>query len=148
MYQIRGELIMANKKLHPSVEEFKAFVKENPNVLKEARSGKVTLQELYEDWYLLGPNDARWEGLLDGSTINSTKKEEETSSNRTVWMSNIVDTLKNMDQNQIQGYLANLNQALGTIQGVISQFAPNSGSSGSSASTEQKPSGPFSFRQD
>lgn len=139
---------MANKQLHPSIEEFKAFVKANPKILKEARSGKVTLQELYEDWYLLGPNDARWDGLREGSSEASKQKENDTASNKTVWMSNIVDTLKNMDQNQIQGYLANLNQALGTIQGVISQFAPNSGSSGSSASTEQKPSGPFSFRKD
>ncbi|WP_400247021.1 YlbD family protein [Niallia sp. JL1B1071] len=139
---------MANKELHPSVEEFKAFVKANPKILKEARSGKVTLQELYEDWYLLGPDDARWDGLRVGASEASTKKEDETTSNRTVWMSTIVDTLKNMDQNQIQGYLANLNQALGTIQGVITQFSPNSGSSGSSAPTEQKPSGPFSFRKD
>lgn len=147
MYQIRGEIMMADKKLHPSVEEFKAFVKANPKILKEARSGNVTLQELYEDWYLLGPNDTRWDGLLEGSA-ESTQKKEEASGNRTVWMSNIVDTLKNMDQNQIQGYLANLNQALGTLQGVISQFAPNSGSSGTSSPTEQKPSGPFSFRKD
>jgi hypothetical protein len=148
MYQIRGEIMMANKELHPSVEEFKAFVKANPKILKEARSGKVTLQELYEDWYLLGSDDARWDGLREGASESSSKKEEETEANRTVWMSNIVDTLKKMDQNQIQGYLANLNQALGTIQGVISQFAPNSGSSGSSAPKEQKPSGPFSFRKD
>ncbi|WP_312099307.1 YlbD family protein [Niallia sp.] len=139
---------MANNKLHPSVEEFKAFIKTNPKILKEARSGKVTLQELYEDWYLLGPNDARWDGLLENGSKASEQKEEEKASYRTVWLSNIADTLKNMDQNQIQGYLANLNQALGTIQGVISQFAPNSGSGGSSAPTEQKPSGPFSFRKD
>lgn len=148
MYQIRGEITMANKQLHPSIEEFKAFVKANPKILKEARNGKVTLQELYEDWYLLGPNDARWDGLREGSSEASEEKEKDASSTKTVWMSNIFDTLKNMDQNQIQGYLANLNQALGTIQGVISQFAPNSGSSGSSAPTEQKPSGPFSFRKD
>lgn len=140
--------MMANKKLHPSVEEFKAFVKANPKILKEARSGKVTLQELYEDFYLLGPNDARWDGMREGTAEASSNKEEETASSRTVWMSNITDTLKNMDQTQIQGYIANLNQALGTLQGVISQFAPNSGSSGSSAPTEQKPSGPFSFRKD
>ncbi|HWJ77382.1 MAG TPA: YlbD family protein [Niallia sp.] len=138
---------MTNKKLHPSIEEFKEFVKSNPKIMKEARSGKVTLQEIYEDWYLLGPNDARWNGLLedDGEAEDKT----DTSSNKNQWVSSITDTLKNMDQNQLQGYIANLNQALGTIQGVISQFsATNSSASNTSKSNTPKQTGPFSFRKD
>lgn len=144
---------MANKQLHPSIEEFKAFIKANPKIMKEAKSGKVTLQELYEDWYLLGPDDPRWTELEEGSTgqkqEDSKDKDKEGTENKSVWMSSIMDTLKNMDQNQLQGYIANLNQALGTIQGVISQFSATNNSSGKSAdSNPQKPTGPFSFRKD
>jgi len=138
---------MTNKKLHPSIEEFKEFVKSNPKIMKEARSGKVTLQEIYEDWYLLGPNDARWNGLLEDD--GKAEEKTDTSSNKNQWVSSITDTLKNMDQNQLQGYIANLNQALGTIQGVISQFsATNSSASNTSKSNTPKQTGPFSFRKD
>ena len=144
---------MANKKLHPSIEEFKNFVKANPKIMKETKSGKVTLQELYEDWYLLGPKDARWNELLEGTSDQKDEKsinqeKEDNAINKTVWMSSIMDTLKNMDQNQLQGYITNLNQALGTIQGVISQFSQSNSTGGKQEADTQKPSGPFSFRKD
>lgn len=142
---------MTNKKLHPSVEKFKSFVKENPSIIKEVRSGKATWQELYEDWYLLGEEDARWKSVGTDTDSNETHQKEEhaDATNKQAWMSSVMDTLKNMDQNQLQGYIANLSQALGTIQGVISQFSSDNGATTSSTKTsEQKPTGPFSFKKD
>ncbi len=60
---------MAQKKLHPSVIKFKEFVKNNPKLIQEVRKGKATWQELYEDWYVLGEEDKRWETL--GTETNS-----------------------------------------------------------------------------
>ena len=54
---------MTEKKLHPSVLQFKEFVKNNPKIIQEVRKGKATWQELYEDWYLLGEDDSRWETI-------------------------------------------------------------------------------------
>ena len=51
---------MADQSLHPSVEKFKQFVQENPTIIKSVRNGEDTWQNLYEDWYLLGPNDPKW----------------------------------------------------------------------------------------
>ncbi|MFT8320340.1 MAG: YlbD family protein [Bacillus sp. (in: firmicutes)] len=139
---------MEKKQLHPSVEEFKTFVKGNPKIIQEVRSGKTTWQELYEDWYLLGEEDNRWDSYRDSKqTTNSN--EDTDSSNNTVSISSVMNSLKNMDQNQLQGYIANLSQALGTIQGVISQLSPGASSSGGNKSSgEKQPSGPFSFRKD
>ncbi len=61
---------MTNKGLHPSIENFKVFVKNNPRVMEEVRSGKVTLQELYEEWFLLGEEDTKWDDF------RSEKKED------------------------------------------------------------------------
>ncbi|WP_445488460.1 YlbD family protein [Niallia sp. 03133] len=137
---------MEKKKLHPSVEEFKTFVKGNPKIIQEVRSRKTTWQELYEDWYLLGEEDARWDPFRESKASN----EQQSDSTKTVSMSSVMNSLKNMDQNQLQGYIANLSQALGTIQGVISQLAPNGTSSTSTkqSSGEKQPTGPFSFRKD
>jgi hypothetical protein len=142
---------MANKKLHPSIEEFKSFVKANPNIIKEVRSGNATWQEVYEDWYLLGEDDARWDRWKNNGSSNEKKnenEEEDSNSTKAVSMSSIMNSLKNMDQNQLQGYIANLNQALGTIQGVISQFSPGGSSTSANKGSQQKPTGPFSFRKD
>jgi len=140
---------MANKKLHPSVEQFKTFVKANPKIIQEVRSGKSNWQELFEEWYLLGEEDARWDSYRTEPIEREEKSTTNANSSKSVWMSTVMDSLKNMDQNQLQGYIANLNQALGTIQGVISQFSSGNTAKGSTkTSGEQKPQGPFSFRQD
>lgn len=140
---------MSGKQLHPSVQQFKEFVKENPHIIQEVRSGEATWQQLFEDWYLLGEEDARWSS--EQNTGQSTEKTEETGTNtsKSLWMSSIMDSIKNMDQNQLQGYIANINQALGTIQGVIAQFSPNSRpSQEASKGKVQQPTGPFAFRKD
>ena len=142
---------MANKKLHPSVEQFKTFVKANPKIIQEVRSGKSNWQELFEEWYLLGEEDARWDSYRTEPIEREEKSTTNANSSKSVWMSTVMDSLKNMDQNQLQGYIANLNQALGTIQGVISQFSSGTGNTAKGStktSGEQKPQGPFSFRQD
>ena len=141
---------MANKKLHPSVEQFKTFVKANPKIIQEVRSGKSNWQELFEEWYLLGEEDARWDSYRSEPIKTKEKSTDNANSSKSVWMSTVMDSIKNMDQNQLQGYIANINQALGTIQGVISQFSSGGTAIKSSTKTsgEQKPKGPFSFRQD
>lgn len=136
---------MTNKNLHPSVEDFKAFVQANPKIIKEVRSGNASWQQLYEEWYLLGPEDSRWNSLLNDNDEAKSEKKEET---KPISMSSIVNTLKSMDQNQLQGYISNLNQALGTIQGVLTQFSSGRTTTSGKSDKQQKPTGPFSFRQD
>ena len=109
---------MSDKKLHPSVEKFKEFVKANPLLTKEVRSGNTTLQELYEDWFLLGEEDSKWD------PYRAEKKEDQSDAkeSNSEWMSNIVGSLKKMDPNQVQGYIHNLSKTLASVQGVLSQF--------------------------
>lgn len=132
---------MTKKKLHPSVEKFKQFVKENPALIKEVKSGNSTLQELYEDWYLLGENDSKWD------PYRSTEKKESTTQEKSSdWMTNIMDSLKKMDPNQMQGYINNLSKTLASIQGVLAQFQSNSPVSPSSGGEKIK--NPFVFNKD
>ncbi|KGM45832.1 YlbD family protein [Neobacillus niacini] len=129
------------KNLHPSVIKFKEFVKNNPALIKEVRDGKSTWQELYEDWYLLGEEDNRWESL-GVKASNSVEKNDE---NKGDWISTILGAVQKMDPNQIQHYINNLSQALGAIQGVISQFQ---GSQPSQVKPKIEHKHPFSFRKD
>ena len=133
---------MKNDKLHPSVEEFRKFVNNHPKVLDEVKTGKATLQELYEDWYLLGEDDARWKDLL-----SDEKKSNVANDQKSDWLNSAIGSIKKMDPEQVQHYIAHLSQALNSIQGVLSQF--QSGNANKSSSTsQQKPNHPFSFRKD
>lgn len=134
---------MPNKKLHPSIEQFKVFVKKNPKILEEVRNGRTTLQEFYEDWYLLGEEDTRWDDFRSEKKANKLDESE----SKTDWLSNILGTMKKMDPEQMQSYIGHLSQALGAVQGVLSQFQ-NGAAKNSSNSPHQKPNHPFSFRKD
>jgi hypothetical protein len=130
------------KKLHPSVVNFKEFVRNNPKLILEVRKGKATWQELYEDWYLLGEEDSRWESMNSEKNIQS----EENTDKKGDWVSTILGTVQKMDPEQVQHYINNLSQALGAIQGVLSQLQ------GSNKANQVKPQNsprhPFLFRKD
>ncbi|MEH7122986.1 YlbD family protein [Bacillus sp. JJ1532] len=133
---------MTKKKLHPSVEKFKEFVKRNPKIVQEVRKGNKTWQELYEDWYLLGEDDPKWENVRSEEKVKSTTEEKKSD-----WMSQMVGSLKKMDSNQVQGYIQNLNQALAAVQGVLSQFQGGSPQN-KLTNSNQPPPNPFKFKKD
>ncbi|WP_455661856.1 YlbD family protein [Pradoshia sp.] len=139
---------MDDSKLHPSVREFKQFLKDNPKIVRDVRLGKKTWQDLYEDWSLLGEKDERWaEYMDDEAQVPKAAEESPPKGEKIELVSQLFNQLKNMDPEQIQKQITNISQALGAIQGVISQFQ-------SSGKNEQPPSAPpsskhpFSFRQD
>ncbi|MBI0578367.1 YlbD family protein [Neobacillus cucumis] len=140
---------MAQKKLHPSVAKFKEFVKNNPKMIQEVRKGKTTWQELYEDWYLLGEEDARWEKIgNDKNDLSEKTEEQETNTEKKGdLISNIMGMVNKMDPNQIQNHINNLSQAIGAIQGVLSQFQGSNGAK-PPGKPQEGPINPFTFRKD
>jgi hypothetical protein len=133
---------MAKKKLHPSVEKFKEFVKVHPELVQEVRKGNTTWQEMYEDWYLLGEDDPKW----TNKSKNDRNADSEEKEKKTDWLGTIMGAVKSMDPEQVQGQIHNISQALGAIQGVLSQFQGNKG--GKQAPNSSGPPHPFSFRKD
>jgi hypothetical protein len=133
---------MSQKKINPSILKFKEFVRNNPKIIQEVRKGNATWQELYEDWYLLGEEDSRWDSI--GEERNN--ETEEASDNKTDLMSTITGMLKKMDPNQVQHHINSLSQAIGAIQGLLTQFQ---GSNQPNQVREiEGPKNPFSFRKD
>lgn len=134
---------MTQKKLHPNVVKFKEFVKKYPKISYEVKQGKFTWQELYEDWYLLGEEDSRWDQFKEEKVHheNEVSSDEKTPD----FMSQVFDYLKTMDVDQMQKHINHVSQALGAVQGVLSQFqTPNQ----PSTRNHSGPSHPFSFRKD
>src|SRR4051794_3392022 len=108
---------MDDSKLHPSVQDFKLFLKSNPKVVKDVRMGKKTWQEIYEDWSLLGDQDEVWNEYKEKKV-----EEEAEKTDKGEFISQLFNQLKKMDPDQIQKQIGNFSQILGVVQGVISQF--------------------------
>ncbi|TYS15681.1 hypothetical protein FZC78_13845 [Rossellomorea vietnamensis] len=130
------------KQLHPKVKEFKEFVQKHPKMSLEVRKGTATWQELFEEWYLLGEEDSRWDDFREGKV-----KEEKKDSKG--FMDQIGGMLKNMDPAQMEQHINSLSQAIGAVQGVLSQFQSADTSSQSKATeAPERPRHPFSFTKD
>lgn len=123
------------KHLHPSVEQFKQFVKKHPKMIQEVRKGKKTWKQFYEDWYLFGEEDEIWNEYKD--------QREKQSTDSYPFISKILSTLKNMDPNEMQQHIASVQEAISAIQNVIGQLQGMKQSS-----PAQREHHPFSFRKD
>lgn len=131
-----------NDKLDSSIQKFKQFVNDHPKMVQEVRNGDYTWQEFYEEWYLLGEKDPRW------NVYKSNQKgvvEKETEENKPDWLTQVTKMFKKIDPNQLDEQINNLSKALGAIQGVLSQFQQTRANPSPKI---EKPPHPFLFRKD
>lgn len=130
---------MTSKKSHPSVQQFKEFVKKHPKLVQEVRKGNKEWQEVFEDWYLLGENDVVWKQYKDG------EQEDDRKEGKADFMSQMLSAVKKMDMNTVNHHITNMSSTISTIQGLFDQFGSSKGSNQQSSNNSQNP---FSFRKD
>lgn len=63
-------------------------------------------------------------------------------------MDQVGEFVKKMDANQLQQHINNLSEALGAVQGVISNFQTTNKTPTVETDTRSKQTHPFSFRKD
>jgi len=134
---------MAKKNLHPSVKKFKEFVRNHPHLMNEVKSGEKTLQELFEEWYLLGEDDPKWK---ESSTkLNDNSEEKEIAEETSDLIKNLLSSIKKIDIQQLQQHIGTVQNAIQSFQDIIGQFQ-----STEAGNTERKddPHHLFSFRKD
>ncbi|MEH7238420.1 YlbD family protein, partial [Bacillus sp. JJ1562] len=139
-YLIKEVIEMGNQ-LHPSVQEFKAFVKKHPVLVQEVRKGTLNWQEVYEDWYILGEEDEKWKKFKDSNSNGNTE-----DSGKTDFIGKIFSSLKNTDMNNLQQQISNVGEAISTIQAVIHQFRGDEKQQQMRTTREARH--PFAFRKD
>ncbi|WP_026674407.1 spore coat protein YlbD [Alkalihalobacterium bogoriense] len=155
------------RSLHPSVQEFKKFVKEHPLLVKEVKEGRKSWQDVYEEWTLLGPDHEDWASYKKGYSkkeITSEKvvqeeekkepQKEETDKDKDKENSNqlnIMDLIKKININDLQQHITQFSGVLSNIQGLMQTFQgqPNQQPGQQSQQAQQQPQqeDPFSFRQ-
>ncbi|MCM3713073.1 YlbD family protein [Halalkalibacter oceani] len=137
-----------NQELHPSVQQFKEFMKQHPALIAEVKANRRSLQTIYEEWSILGPEHEQWQ------TYRSVKAEaaqepveEETASNSNSTASDtlgqVMGLIRRMNVQDLQNHLAQFSSVLANVQNVIQTFQRPSNQ------PSQKPQDhPFSFRRD
>lgn len=87
-------------------DEFKVFVKDNPDLIKYVKNGKKTWQEFYEIFSLYGSDKGIWSEYLSSSSGQSI---------------DFVSWLKGIDVDSIQNGVASIQRVLDVVQDLTSK---------------------------
>ncbi|WP_096199229.1 YlbD family protein [Bacillus sp. FJAT-45350] len=118
--------------LHPSVQQFKQFVKSHPELVKEVRQNRKTWQELFEEWTLLGEEHDMWEQYKikdndqDSETMSESTEEATNETNnpgQSESLSNLLGLIKNINFNDLQHHLSQFSGVLGNVQSLMQMFS-------------------------
>lgn len=98
-------------------EEFKAFVKLHPELIKFVKSNEMTWQKFYEIYSLYGNENSVWnkyfKDLEEDSSSSSTKESFS--------VTDLINMVKKVDLNSVQKNITNISKALGLVQSLVTK---------------------------
>lgn len=98
------------------IDNFKLFVKNNPNLITYVKNNTMSWQKFYELYDLYGEDNSVWNEYLNkDTTVNSTKTESKKSSK----FSDILDMAKNLNTNKLQDSISSVQKAIGLIGDIL-----------------------------
>lgn len=101
------------------LDDFKQFVRRNPNLINYVNKNETTWQKLYEIWDLYGENNEVW---------NNYKSNRVTNVNTEFGLKDILNSLKKVNMEAVVKGLDGLQNLLGLIQDTITNNKSNSSS--------------------
>jgi hypothetical protein len=141
--------------IHPSVEQFKQFVRQHPKMAEEIKSNKKTLQQFFEEWSVLGPEHEQWRAyqidIANGPntatdhhhTAEGAHTAKNTDSTATDTLGQVMNMMRRFNVQDLQNHLAQFSSVLSNVQNVMQTFQqPNN------PQTRSNQDHPFSFRRD
>ena len=98
------------------IDNFKLFVKNNPNLITYVKNNTMSWQKFYELYDLYGEDNNVWNEYINkDTTVNTTKTESKKSSK----FSDILDMAKNLDTNKLQDGISSVQKAIGLIGDML-----------------------------
>ena len=98
------------------INNFKLFVKNNPNLITYVKNNTMSWQKFYELYDLYGEDNNVWNEYLNKDTTVNTTKTESKKSNK---FSDILDMAKNLDTNKLQDGISSVQKAIGLIGDIL-----------------------------
>lgn len=93
-------------------ENFKQFVKKNPQLIKYVRNGDMTWQKFYEIFDLYGEEPTAWNEYLTEKKV----AEATTTATTAFGLGELFSMLKNLDLDSIQNGVSSIQRVLGVVQ--------------------------------
>lgn len=98
------------------IDNFKLFVKNNPNLITYVKNNTMSWQKFYELYDLYGEDNNVWNEYLNKDTTVNTTKTESKKSNK---FSDILDMAKNLDTNKLQDGISSVQKVIGLIGDIL-----------------------------
>lgn len=99
-----------------NVDNFKSFVKKNPNLVTHVRNGNMSWQKFYELYDLYGEDNNIWKDYITKEEKIDTKQKKTTSSNT---LANILEMAKNIDTNKLQEGITSVQKAISLFGDIL-----------------------------
>ncbi|WP_226578419.1 YlbD family protein [Halobacillus litoralis] len=102
---------MSTNELHPSVQQFKAFVDQHPKVKGQLRKNHKLIQSYYEKFMILGEDDPFWDSLPSPKQESPAKKMD--------WLKQLGVLMEDINWEEVSRQIDELNGAIGQFQQLI-----------------------------
>lgn len=99
------------------IDNFKSFVRKNPNLITYVREKNTSWQELYELYDLYGEDPTIWNKYLNKEEKKIEKQT--TSTSNTNPLNNILTMAKNIDADKLQDGLSSIQKAVDLFGGLL-----------------------------
>lgn len=93
------------------LNQFKAFVKTNPNLIQYVRNNEMSWQKFYEIYDLYGEDEKVWQDYSTKSAVEEVKNVTET-----VGFAEVFSWLKNIDMDSLQSGISNVERVIGVLR--------------------------------
>ena len=100
-----------------NMDNFKSFVKKNPNLVTFVRDGMMSWQKFYELYDLYGEDGEVWNEYLKNTKEVKEEKDKKTSSGYS--LANIMEMAKNIDTNKLQDGISSIQKAIGLFGDML-----------------------------
>ena len=112
------------------LEEFKAFVKNNPRLIDKVQSSEYSWQQLYETYDIYGETHP----LFANQNNNDTSSKKEPNQD---YVKNTISLFKNIDMDKVSENLQSLKKVIGAI-GEITNLNDNKNTSQNTSFPKKK----------
>ena len=99
-----------------NIDNFKSFVKKNPNLVTYVRNGNMSWQNFYELYDIYGEDNDIWKEYLIKEETRVVKETKTTNSNT---LNNILEYAKNLDTNKVQEGITSIQKAISLFGDII-----------------------------